>query len=177
MEIVNRGKKCVPPVKKRELFKTGGGRPERPASDDLGDLLTAIIICNHHSQRPLECIPGDDHVDSSNRAPFQSSFDDHQSSETLSRDEGRSTTSAVGTREDGITIPGQRTRTKRLTIHEKLAMEFHEHKIKYLKDEHEMKMRILNAELAMKEVRKIKQQQYQCATETSTSSGSQYFEL
>lgn len=36
-------------------------------------------------------------------------------------------------------------------MHEKLAMEFHEHKLKYLKDEHEMKMKILHVELAMKE--------------------------
>lgn len=39
---------------------------------------------------------------------------------------------------------------KRVTIHEKLAIEFHEHKLKYLKEEHEMKMKILQVELEMK---------------------------
>lgn len=35
-------------------------------------------------------------------------------------------------------------------MHEKLALEFHELKMKYLKGEHEMKMRILQVELDMK---------------------------
>ncbi|ROL44346.1 hypothetical protein DPX16_8768 [Anabarilius grahami] len=30
---------------------------------------------------------------------------------------------------------------KRLNVHERLAIEFHEHKFKYLKEEHEMKMK------------------------------------
>ena len=37
-----------------------------------------------------------------------------------------------------------------MTMHEKLAREFHEHKIKYLKEEHEVKLRILQVELDMK---------------------------
>ncbi|KAJ8399589.1 hypothetical protein AAFF_G00410000 [Aldrovandia affinis] len=44
----------------RERFKTGGGPPVRPETDDLGDLLTGII----KSQQPLEGIPDDDHLDS-----------------------------------------------------------------------------------------------------------------
>ncbi|KAK9974061.1 hypothetical protein ABG768_022170, partial [Culter alburnus] len=39
---------------------------------------------------------------------------------------------------------------KRLTVHERLAIDFHEHKFKYLKEEHEMKMKILQVELEMK---------------------------
>lgn len=41
-------------------------------------------------------------------------------------------------------------KTKKMTMHERLAREFHEHKMKYLKEEHEMKMRILQVELDMK---------------------------
>lgn len=43
---------------------------------------------------------------------------------------------------------------KRLTVHERLANEFHEHKLKYLK-EHEMKMKILQVELEMKMEREM----------------------
>jgi len=39
---------------------------------------------------------------------------------------------------------------KRFTVHEKLANDFHEHKLKYLKEEHEMKMNILQVELEIK---------------------------
>ena len=35
-------------------------------------------------------------------------------------------------------------------MHEKLAFEFHEQKMKYLKEEHAIKMRILQVELDMK---------------------------
>lgn len=139
--------------------------------------MTLII----DSQQPLEGIPDDDdddHLDSSDGAPFQSSFDDHQSLEVLRQDESQPTTAAAAWREDGVTNSGQMRRTKRLTMHEKLAMEFHEHKLKYLKDEHEIKMKILHVELAMKEEeRNMKQQQYQCSTETSTSSGSRHLNL
>ncbi|KAK7175679.1 hypothetical protein R3I93_000059 [Phoxinus phoxinus] len=98
--------------------------PERPETDDLGDLLTSII----DSQQPLEGIPDDDHLDSSDGAPFQSSFDDHQSLEALRQDKSQPTTAAAAWREDGVTNSGQMRRTKRLTMHEKLATEFHEHK-------------------------------------------------
>ncbi|XP_045929983.1 myb/SANT-like DNA-binding domain-containing protein 3 [Micropterus dolomieu] len=141
-------------VARRERFKTGGGPPERPETDDLGDLLTSII----DNQQPLE--------------------DDHQSLEVLRQDESQPTTAAAAWREDGVTNSGQMRRTKRLTMYEKLSMEFHEHKVKYLKDEHEIKMKILHVDLAMKEEeRNMKQQQCQCSTETSTSSGSRYLNL
>lgn len=48
----------------------------------------------------------------------------------------------------------------RLTIHEKLAKQFHEHKLKYLKEEHEMKMKILHVELVMKEDKERNMKQY-----------------
>ena len=59
-------------------------------------------------------------------------------------------------------IPGSTARVKRLTFHEKLALEFHERKMQYLKEEHELKMRILQVELSVKEMeRDMKQQQLQ----------------
>lgn len=48
-------------IARRECFKTGGGPPVTPETDELGDLLTGII----ESQQPLEGIPDDDHLDSS----------------------------------------------------------------------------------------------------------------
>lgn len=51
-----------------------------------------------------------------------------------------------------------------MTIHEKLAIEFHERKLQYLKEEHEVKMKILHLELSMKE-RDMKQQQCQLSLE------------
>ncbi|CAB1313593.1 unnamed protein product [Coregonus sp. 'balchen'] len=120
----------------------------RPETDELGDLLTGFI----DSQQPLEGIPDDDHLDSSDWGPFQSSFGQPVS---------KSLTQAGGQRQ-------------RLSMHEKLAMAFHECKLMYLKKEHDMKMQILYVELAMEEEeeRNMKQQPYQCSSRTSTSSGS-----
>lgn len=55
-----------------------------------------------------------------------------------------------------------------MTIHEKLAIEFHERKLQYLKEEHEVKMKILHLELSMKE-RDMKQQQCQLSLEQNLS--------
>lgn len=52
-----------------------------------------------------------------------------------------------------VAVPASRPTgqyNKRLSIHERLAIEFHEHKLKYLREEHEMKMKILQVELEMK---------------------------
>ncbi|CDQ94704.1 unnamed protein product [Oncorhynchus mykiss] len=57
-------------VARRESFKTGGRLPLRPETNELGDLMTVII----DSQQPLEGISDDDHLDSSDWGPFQSSF-------------------------------------------------------------------------------------------------------
>ncbi|CAB1323588.1 unnamed protein product [Coregonus sp. 'balchen'] len=104
--------------------------------------------------------------------------DDHHSLEGIRQEEGQPATSAAAKREDCITKPGQRIKTKMLSIHEKLDMEFHERKLMYLKEEHDLKMQILHVELAMKEEeRNMKQQQYQCSSRSSTSSGSRYFHL
>ncbi|XDV52062.1 hypothetical protein PO909_020840 [Leuciscus waleckii] len=46
---------------RQERFKTGGGLPVPPDTEELGDLLAGII----ESQQPLEGIPDDDHLDSS----------------------------------------------------------------------------------------------------------------
>ncbi|CAB1332578.1 unnamed protein product, partial [Coregonus sp. 'balchen'] len=105
-------------VARRKSFKTGDGPPLRPETDELGDLLTGII----DSQHPLE------------------EADDHHSLDGIRQDEGQPTTSAAARREDCVTKPGRRTKTKRLCMHEKLAMEFHEHKLMYLKEEPDMKM-------------------------------------
>ncbi|CDQ70718.1 unnamed protein product [Oncorhynchus mykiss] len=48
---------------------------------------------------------------------------------------------------------------QKLSMHEKLTMEFNERKLMYLKEEHDMKMHILHVELSMKEEeRNMKQQ-------------------
>ncbi|CAB1325701.1 unnamed protein product [Coregonus sp. 'balchen'] len=101
--------------------------PVRPETDELGDLLTGII----DSQQPLEGIPDDDHLDSLDGGPFQFSFeaDDHHSLEGIREDEGQPATSAAARRKDCVTNPGWRTKTKRLSMHEKLAMEFHVRKL------------------------------------------------
>lgn len=67
-----------------------------------------------------------------------------------------------------VSNPGSRSRGKRMTIHEKLAIEFHERKLQYLKEEHEVKMKILHLELSMKE-RDMKQQQCQLSLEQNLS--------
>ncbi|KAJ8007918.1 hypothetical protein DPEC_G00099170 [Dallia pectoralis] len=77
--------------------------------------------------------------------------DDPQWLEVLRQDESQPTTAAAAWRKDAVTKSAQMRRTQRMTMHEKLAIEFHEHKLKYLKDEHEMKMKILHVELAIKE--------------------------
>jgi hypothetical protein len=57
-------------VARRERFKTGGGPPVRPQTDELGDLSTEII----DSQQPLEGIPDDYLLYILNRGPLHSSF-------------------------------------------------------------------------------------------------------
>ncbi|CAB1311880.1 unnamed protein product [Coregonus sp. 'balchen'] len=92
--------------------------------------------------------------------------------------EGQPATYAAARRKDCVTNPGRRTKTNRLSMHEELAMEFHERKLMYLKEDHDVKMQIINVELAMKEEeRNMKQQQYQCSSQISTSLGSRYFHL
>ncbi|CAB1322550.1 unnamed protein product [Coregonus sp. 'balchen'] len=46
---------------------------------------------------------------------------------------GQPDTSTAARREDCVTNPGRRTKTKRLSMQEKLAMEFHERKLMYFK--------------------------------------------
>ena len=59
-----------------------------------------------------------------------------------------STSGMASWRKDAATTFQQRP--KRMSMHEKLAFEFHEQKMKYLKEEHDKKMRILQVELDMK---------------------------
>lgn len=92
--------------------------------------------------------------------------------EGIRQDEGQPATFAAARREDCVTNPGQRTKTKRLSMHEKLAMEFHERRLMHLKEGHNMKIHILPVELAIKEEGNMKQHQYQCSSQTSTSLGS-----
>ncbi len=46
---------------RRERFTTGGGPPKKSKSDELSDLLSGII----EQQQPLDGIPDNDHLDSS----------------------------------------------------------------------------------------------------------------
>ncbi|KAF4087740.1 hypothetical protein AMELA_G00074130 [Ameiurus melas] len=94
----------------RERFKTGGGLPGRPETDDLGDLLTVLI----NTQQPLESILDDDHLDSSDGAPVQSSFRRQNSFMYHSH------TSELGWPETVCRSGGNM-----VTIHEKLDMELH----------------------------------------------------
>lgn len=50
---------------------------------------------------------------------------------------------------------------KRLAVRERLANKFHEHKLKYLKEEHEMNMNTLLVELEMKMKEREMQQSHQ----------------
>lgn len=60
-------------------------------------------------------------------------------------------------------------------MREKLAREFHEHKMKYLKEEREMKMRILQVELDMRLYpRAMIQKTQRNETIVITSHGEQY---
>lgn len=63
-----------------------------------------------------------------------------------------------------VSNPGSRPRGKRLTIFGILAVEFHERKSQCLKEEHEVKMKILYPQLSMTE-REMKQQQHQFSLE------------
>lgn len=66
-------------------------------------------------------------------------------------------------------------RPKEMTMREKLAREFHEHKMKYLKEEREMKMRILQVELDMRLYpRAMIQKTQRNETIVITSHGEQY---
>ena len=58
------------------------------------------------------------------------------------------TSAMASQREDAATTSQQRP--KRMPLHERLTREFNVHKMKYLKEEHEMKMRILQLELDIK---------------------------
>ncbi|KAK7116899.1 hypothetical protein R3I94_023272 [Phoxinus phoxinus] len=46
---------------RRQRFTTGGGPPHKDKTDELSDLLSGII----QHQQPLDGIPDDDHLDSS----------------------------------------------------------------------------------------------------------------
>lgn len=44
-----------------------------------------------------------------------------------------------------------------VTIHERQAIDFDEHKLKYLKEKHEMKLKLIQIEAEMKEKKKVMQ--------------------
>ncbi|KAJ8403468.1 hypothetical protein AAFF_G00352400 [Aldrovandia affinis] len=93
--------------------------------DEFGDLLTGII----ESQQPLEGIPDDDHLGSAEEDDLiltqileglgESQEDQPKTSPAAASSQQQPTAASVS-------YPGSRTRGKRLTIHEKLAIEFHE---------------------------------------------------
>ncbi|KAI2650242.1 Urea transporter 2 [Labeo rohita] len=123
---------------RRERFKTGGG-PANKDCDVLDELLTGIL----ENQQPLENIPDDDHLDSSDdgsHAPIlregQNRTEELESSLPSTSSEARVAMSA-----------STGNQKKRLTVYEKLANDFHEHKLKYLKEEHEMKIKMKEREM------------------------------
>ncbi|XP_016114391.1 uncharacterized protein [Sinocyclocheilus grahami] len=122
-EYKNKPKKTAAEAR-RERFKTGGG-PANKDCDELDELLTGIM----ENQQPLENIPGE----GQNRTEEM---------------EGSLPSTSSGARVAMSASTGHRK--KRLPVHERLANEFHEHKLKYLKEEHEIKMKILQEELEMK---------------------------
>ncbi|KAA0722971.1 hypothetical protein E1301_Tti015643 [Triplophysa tibetana] len=139
-----------------QRFKTGGGLPVPPDTEELGDLLAGII----ESQQPLEGIPDDDHLDSSGN-----SQDAQMNPAAASTNMQQHPVSCSSISPDpAVSNPGSRSRGKTMTIHEKLSIEFHESRLQYLKEEHEVKMKILHLELSMKE-RDMKQQQCQLSLE------------
>ncbi|CAB1312195.1 unnamed protein product, partial [Coregonus sp. 'balchen'] len=108
----------------------------RPETDELGDLLTGII----DSQQPLDGIPDDDHLDSSDGGPFQSSFGRAHSVNMVK-------VSLLHLQQPGgkiVSLTQAGGQRQRLSMHEKLAMEFHERKLMYLKEEHEFKSFLLS---------------------------------
>ncbi|MBN3289414.1 MSD3 protein, partial [Polypterus senegalus] len=145
---------------RQERFKTGGGLPVPPDTEELGDLLAGII----ESQQPLEGIPDDDHLDSSGNSQ-EAQMNPSAASTNMQQ---HPVSCGSISQHPAVSNPGSRSRGKRMTIHEKLAIEFHECKLKYLKEEHEVKMKILHLELSMKE-REMKQQQCQLSLEPNLS--------
>lgn len=76
--------------------------------------------------------------------------DDPHSLESIRPEEGQPATSAADRKKDCVTNLGRSTKTNKLTMHEKLTMEFCERKPTYLKEDHDVKLQIINVELAMK---------------------------
>ncbi|MEQ2315294.1 hypothetical protein AMECASPLE_020830 [Ameca splendens] len=68
------------------------------------------------SQKPLEGIPDDDHLDSSEKGVLSLN---HMSEEPEQSQKNQTSAPVAAA---SITIPGSTARTKRLTIHEKLAI-------------------------------------------------------
>ncbi|CAB1332257.1 unnamed protein product [Coregonus sp. 'balchen'] len=106
----------------------------------MGDRSNPHLVGNIHSTCAIPGLQGICNV-----------ADDHHCLVGIRQDEGQPTTSAAARREDWVTNLGRRTKTKRLSMCDKLAMEFNERKLMYLKEEHDMKMQIIYVELAMKE--------------------------
>ncbi|XP_059411376.1 uncharacterized protein LOC132144827 [Carassius carassius] len=157
---------------RQERFKTGGGLPVPPDTEELGDLLAGII----ESLQPLEGIQDDDHLDSSDDLILTQDLGGAENSQDAQMNPAAASTNMQQhpvscssiSQHPAVSNPGSRSRGKRMTIHEKLAIEFHERKLQYLKEEHEVKMKILHLELSMKE-RDMKQQQCQLSLEQNLS--------
>ncbi|XP_051958198.1 uncharacterized protein LOC127626457 [Xyrauchen texanus] len=157
---------------RQERFKTDGGLPVPPDTEELGDLLAGIT----ESQQPLEGIPDDDHLDSSDDLILTQDLRGTGNSQDAQMNPAAASTNMQQhpvscssiSQHPAVSNPGSRSRGKRMTIHEKLAIEFHERKLQYLKEEHEVKMKILHLDLSMKE-RDMKQQQCQLSLEQNLS--------
>ncbi|XP_031170293.1 myb/SANT-like DNA-binding domain-containing protein 3 [Sander lucioperca] len=106
---------------RRERFKTGGG-PANKDTDQLDDLLTGIM----ENQQPLENIPDDDHLDSSDEGSHTHTTMGESQRDITEALQGNLPSTSSETRVAVSASTGHQN--KRVTIHEKLAIEFHEHK-------------------------------------------------
>ncbi|KAA0718471.1 hypothetical protein E1301_Tti015447 [Triplophysa tibetana] len=115
---------------RQERLKTGGGLPVPPGTEELGDLLAGI----NESQQPLEGIPDDDHLDSLDDLILTQDLGGAGNSQDAQMNRAAASTNmqqhpvscSSNSPHPAVSNPGSRSRGKRMTLHEKLAIEFHE---------------------------------------------------
>ncbi|KAL1276360.1 hypothetical protein QQF64_035983 [Cirrhinus molitorella] len=103
---------------------TGGGPPNKDKTDELSDLLSGII----QHQQPLEGIPDDDHLNSSDEELSTNEQSDLNRLEEPEHSECVPSTSAPASLRKDVATTFQNG-ASRMTIHENLAREFHEQRV------------------------------------------------
>ncbi|CDQ57874.1 unnamed protein product [Oncorhynchus mykiss] len=104
--------------------------------------------------QPLDGIPDDDHLDISDKELSTNEERNVNRLEEPVHSECVPSTSAIASlREDAATTFQQRT--KKMTMHEKLGREFHEHEMKYLNEEHEITILQVGLDMKLEERRMI----------------------